>query len=279
MKYSVKTALSEAARQMEAVEGIDHFLEANILLAHVLNKPRSWLFAWPEHELNDDQLAQFRAYIERRSEGEPISYITKTREFYNLDIEVSTHTLIPRHETELLVDTALEILQTENTHVLELGTGSGAITAALASQRPQWRFLATDVYEETLKVAQYNFDKFQINAETRLSNWFENIPVQEFDLIISNPPYIESNDPHLQQGDLRFEPQQALASGADGLDDIRLITAGCRQYLKTGGYLMLEHGFNQKSGVQQLFHAAGLENIETRKDLQGNDRLTLGQAK
>ena len=280
MKNTVKHSLAEAARLLQTIPDIDAFFEAHLLLAHTMGKTRSWLFTWPEYELSDEDLSLFNTCIERRLLGEPVSYITNSKEFYGLNFKVSAHTLIPRPETELLVDTALEILeQVENARILELGTGSGAITAALATEKPNWHFLATEINEETLKVARHNFANLKIKADTLLSDWFENIPPAGYDLVISNPPYIESFDPHLSQGDLRFEPLQALASGEDGLEAIRSITAGCRQYLKSGGYLMLEHGYNQKGGVQKLFQAAGLQNIKTLKDFQENDRITIGRAK
>ncbi len=277
MIVTVKTALSAATKKLDAIPGVDAFVEANILLAHTLDKPRSWLFAWPEHDLSEDKLDQFNRFIQRRTQGEPISYITGKREFYSLELKVSTNTLIPRHETELLVDSAFEFVQQPQAMVLELGTGTGAITAALATKKPGWNFMTTDIREETLEIARFNFDKFHLEVQTILSDWFRNVPPQRFDLIISNPPYIESNDLHLQQGDLRFEPQLALASGPDGLDAIRQITSECSEYLNPGGFLMLEHGYNQKTAVQGLFKAAGLKSIETRQDLQGMDRVTIGQ--
>lgn len=277
MTVTVKKALSAAIKQLEAIQDIDAFVEANILLARVLEKPRSWLFAWPEHILTQHDLQQYDNFIQRRIKGEPVSYITEQREFYSLELRVSTHTLIPRHETEVLVDAALELMKLQDASVLEMGTGTGAITAAIASQNPHWVFLATDIHEATMEIARHNFEKLQVNAETILSNWYQNIPEEKFDLIISNPPYIEANDPHLQQGDLRFEPQRALTSGPDGLDAIRQITSDCKNYLKPGGYLMLEHGYNQKAAVQSLFQAIGLQSIETRQDLDGNDRVTIGQ--
>jgi release factor glutamine methyltransferase len=175
------------------------------------------------------------------------------------------------------VEAALDYLGDKKALVLELGTGSGAVAAALATERPQWQIIATDRQLDTLDIARKNFSRNALQVESIVSNWFENVPDMQFDLIISNPPYIAANDPHLQQGDLRFEPLAALASGTDGLNDIRTITRSSRKYLQPDGYLMLEHGFNQAPEVQQLFLQAGLRNIHTLKDLAEQSRITLGQ--
>ena len=274
---TVREAEQKGKQQLSAIPEINSVLESAILLSHALQKDRSWLFAWPEKQLSAEQQQLFEIYIERRLAGEPVSYITGTREFWGLQLKVSPDTLIPRPDTELLVETALDKLPGETACVLELGTGTGAISAALAKERPSWEIYATDVNEQALSVAQHNFETHNLTIHSILSNWFEKIPDKQFDLIISNPPYIEADDPHLQQGDLRFEPAQALASGADGLDAIRAILNGASRFLADHGWLMLEHGYNQGNAAFSLFQKAGFSNIETLDDLSGNNRTTIGQ--
>ena len=281
MSKTVQQALQDATRQLQASSHLDSdtdfTLEVSVLLCHVLQKNRAWLYAWPEFELAPQQLQTYNQLVSQRRSGEPVSYLTGSREFWALEIKVTPATLIPRPETELLVEAALDYLGDKKALVLELGTGSGAIATALATERPRWQIIATDKQPDTLEIARQNFSRYAPQVESIVSNWFENVPDIQFDLIISNPPYLEANDPHLQQGDLRFEPQAALASGADGLDDIRTITHASPKYLQPDGYLMLEHGFNQAHAVQQLFLQAGLRNIHTLKDLAKQSRITLGQ--
>ncbi len=274
---TVRDAEQQARQKLSTIPGINCSLEAAVLLAHVLKKNRSWLFAWPEKALSRNQQFEFEDYLQRRLNGEPVSYITGIREFWGLLLKVSPDTLIPRPETELLVETALNRLQSETAKVLELGTGTGAISAALASERTDWQILATDVSDSALAIARENFKLLDLNIETTLSNWFDDIPNKKFDLIISNPPYIEADNPHLKQGDLRFEPQTALASGKDGLNAIRQITRQAPNRLSDEGWLMLEHGYNQGEAVRGLFKQAGFSNIETLNDLSGNDRITIAQ--
>ena len=278
---TVRSTLQSAAQQLKDSSEIetdaDCNLEAEILLCHVLEKDRSWLYAWPEHELAAEQQAGFEKLLERRLKGEPVSYITGHREFWGINLVVTSDTLIPRPETELLVETALSCVTQPDANVLELGTGTGAITAALAYENPGWQFLVTDKDPKTLKIAEKNLQKYEKRSHTQISDWFEDLIPEPFDLVISNPPYIEEQDSHLQQGDLRFEPRHALASGPDGLDDIRIITQSCKAYLKSGGFLILEHGYNQGTAVPELFQTAGLRNIQTIRDLSGHDRLTIGQ--
>jgi release factor glutamine methyltransferase len=232
----------------------------------------------------------FEALLYRRLAGEPMAYILGCREFYGLDLLVTPDTLIPRPDTETLVEVALaKIPPNETTQnlsflpnaelaILDLGTGTGAIALAIAKNRPQTSVKAVEASYSALEVAKKNAQNLSINnIEFVLSNWFESLANQRFDVIVSNPPYIEEQDVHLTQGDLRFEPTSALASGADGLDDIRQIINDCLIYLNPQGWLMLEHGYNQAEQVSDLMADAGLINIETIKDLGNNDRVTIGK--
>jgi release factor glutamine methyltransferase len=221
----------------------------------------------------------FEALLNRRLAGEPMAYILGSREFYGLELMVTPDTLIPRPDTETLVEATLaKILNDTNPSILDLGTGTGAIALAIAKNCPQVSVIAVDASNSALEVAKKNAQNLSIsNIEFVISNWFENLTNQRFDVIVSNPPYIEQNDIHLSQGDLRFEPISALVSGADGLDDIRQIINDCLIYLNPQSWLILEHGYNQASQVADLMAEAGLTNIETIKDLSGNSRVTLGK--
>jgi len=274
---TVRQAEQFGKQALSEIIGIDIALESAVLLAHAVQKDRSWLFAWPEKTLSTQQQQLYESYLQRRLKGEPVSYITGYREFWGLELKVSADTLIPRPETELLVETALGRINKATAKVLELGTGTGAISAALMTERPAWKILATDSNAETLAIASENFKKHRLKIETLLSDWFACIPDEKFDLIISNPPYIESGDPHLRQGDLRFEPITALASGKDGLNAIRKIVQQAGAYLDDKGWLMLEHGYNQGDAVSSLLEKSGFSSIETLNDLSENDRITIGQ--
>jgi release factor glutamine methyltransferase len=254
-------------------------LEAQLLLQTVLNVDRAWLIAHESDALQADTHVQYQALVSRRLNGEPIAYILGYREFYGLSFKVSPATLIPRPDTETLVETALSKLpQQERVAVLDLGTGSGAIALAIAKHRPLCSVLALDASEAALAVAKNNADRLSIvNANFLQSDWFSELGLQRFELIVSNPPYIEEHDAHLSQGDLRFEPVSALASGKDGLNDIRRIISDCLVYLKPQGWLMLEHGYNQAHAVSALMAEHGLVSVETIQDLSGNDRVTIGR--
>ena len=253
--------------------------EAQLLLQQAFNVNRAWLIAHANDALQPNIHAAFEELLKRRLGGEPMAYILGNREFYGLNLLVTPDTLIPRPDTETLVEAALARASNNlNLSILDLGTGTGAIALAIAKNRPQASIAAVDASEGALEVAKQNAQHLNIdNVEFLLSNWFENLSDQRFDVIVSNPPYIEENDTHLTQGDLRFEPMSALASGADGLDDIRRIISDCLIHLKPQGWLMLEHGYNQAEQVADLMADAGLTNIETIKDLGNNDRVTLGK--
>ncbi|WP_426135461.1 peptide chain release factor N(5)-glutamine methyltransferase [Pseudomonas sp. PWP3-1b2] len=253
-------------------------LDLELLLAAALGKPRSYLHTWPEKIVSSEHALTFAGYLQRRRSGEPVAYILGQQGFWKLDLEVAPHTLIPRPDTELLVEAALELLPATSTHVLDLGTGSGAIALALASERPAWQVTAVDRVMEAVALAERNRQRLHLkNATVLNSHWFSALKGQTFDLIISNPPYIADNDPHLVAGDVRFEPASALVAGHDGLDDLRVITAQSPAHLNAGGWLLLEHGYDQAAAVRDLLSAQGFEDVHSRIDLGGHERITLGR--
>jgi len=253
-------------------------LDAELLLAHALGVSRARLYAWPEHEPEPMQREAFDRLVAARERGEPIAYLTGRREFWSLDLAVTPDVLIPRHETELLVELALDrIAHDRKVRVADLGTGSGAIALALARERPLARVTATDASAAALDVARRNAARLGIgNVAFAVGDWYAALGDARFDLIVSNPPYIAAGDAHLAQGDLRFEPAAALASGADGLDAIRRIVADAPEHLADGGALLLEHGFDQSLRVRALLDAAGFQNVTSVSDNGGHERVTLG---
>lgn len=275
---SLRQVVAEASARLCGVEARH---EAELLLLHVLDRPRSWLFAHATDPLAAADQATFEALLARRVAGEPVAYLTGRRGFWTLDLEVDPTTLIPRPETELLVELALERLPPDQAlQLADLGTGSGAIALALASERPRARVLATDASPDALAVAARNAARHELH-NVRFAegghNWYAPLQGARFDLIASNPPYIASDDPHLAQGDLRFEPASALASGVDGLDDIRRIVDGGQAHLLPGGWLLIEHGWDQGAAIRALFDAAGFAEVQTVQDLEQRDRITLGR--
>jgi len=253
-------------------------LDVELLTCHALHKTRAWLLAWPDKVLTSSEQKAINKLIDRRLKGEPIAYIIGEKPFWSLTLKVSPATLIPRPESELLVEKVLATLGANKKYGLDLGTGTGAIALALASERPHWNLLGIDQKEEIVCLAKENAQLHHItNASFKKSHWFEKIQAEKFDFIVSNPPYIEQGDAHLTQGDVRFEPRSALTSGVDGLNDIRTLCAHAVSYLKMGGWLLLEHGYNQKQCVQALFKKHGFINITTSQDLSGKDRVTRGQ--
>lgn len=250
--------------------------EAELLLQHALRVDRAWLFAHADDAVPVVLAGQFRCYVTRRAEGEPIAYISGRREFFGLDLAVTPDVLIPRPETELLVELALEkIAHTAAPRFADLGTGSGAIALAIAHERPQARVLAADASAAALAVARGNAQRLGLgNVEFVDSDWFAALAGREFDLIASNPPYIALGDAHLARGDLRFEPALALSSGADGLDAIRTIARDARGHLAAGGWLLLEHGLDQGTAVRAILAANGYVQATTARDLEGRDRVS-----
>ena len=273
---SIKATLQIASSQLKTEAAA---FEAQLLLQYVLGVNRAWLIAHEHDVLQPNIQVVFEALLNRRLAGEPIAYILGGREFYGLDLLVTPDTLIPRPDTETLVEAALaKILDNPNQSILDLGTGTGAIALAVAKHRPKVNVVAVDASAAALDVAKKNAASLAItNVRLMLSDWFDALAGERFDLIVSNPPYIEQNDVHLTQGDVRFEPMSALASGADGLDDIRHIVADCLIYLKPQGWLMIEHGYNQADLVADLMAEAGLVSIETIKDFSGNNRVTMAK--
>jgi release factor glutamine methyltransferase len=252
-------------------------VDCELLLCHVLDVDRSYLKTWPDREVGAAAEKQFQQLLQRRIQGEPVAHLIGTQGFWTLDLRVSPDTLIPRPETELLIEAALELALPEQARVLDLGTGTGAIALALASERRQWQISAVDLMPKAVELARTNCQHHQLNnVEIFQSCWFAQIPPQHFNLIVSNPPYIEDGDEHLSQGDVRFEPASALVSGVDGLDDLRQLIAESVNYLVDGGWLMVEHGYQQGPAVRKFFHQAGFAAVETRSDLNGLERITLG---
>lgn len=257
--------------------GAEALREAEILLCHCLQRPRSYLYAWPEAAVDTEQQRAYRELLERRRLGEPLAYITGEREFWSLRLKVNRHTLIPRVDTEALVEWALELELPAMARVADLGAGSGAIALALASERPDWQVLATDISGDALAVVADNVQRLALaNVASRRGAWFEPLAGQRLHLVVSNPPYIEQADTHLERGDLRFEPRQALASGIDGLDAIRVLIAQAPLHLERAGWLLLEHGYNQAAIVRKMLGDRGFSAVQSRCDLAGIERVSGG---
>lgn len=272
---TVASLLAEATLRLP---GDEARAESEILLAEVLGQRRAWLYAHADQAVDDSARRAFSAAVERRRLGLPVAYITGHQEFWSLPLAVSGATLIPRPETELLVELALQRLPSQATvRVLDLGTGTGAVALAIAHERPRALVTAIELDPATLAVARGNATRLGLERVRFLEgDWFSAVADERFDLVLGNPPYIADDDPHLSQGDLRFEPQLALSSGRDGLVAIRAIVAGSRAHLVDGGWLLLEHGLEQGEAVRELMLASGLSEVATFADLEHRDRVSGG---
>ena len=274
--------MSPSIRQALAQSGLVP-VDAQVLLAYVLANTRAWLAAHAEESLTPDEAARFFSLARRRRNGEPIAYLTGTREFWGLSLLVTPNVLIPRPETETLVERALiRIPADRESNVLDLGTGSGAVALALARERPQARIVATDVSEAALRVADANARRLGIyNVEFVRSDWYSGLALPPdrpaFDVIVSNPPYIAATDPHLGEGDLRYEPMPSLTPGGDGLSALVTIVAGAPARLDPDGWLLVEHGYDQQDAVRALFESAGFADLESTRDLAGIVRVCAGR--
>jgi release factor glutamine methyltransferase len=278
---TVGALLAEAGRQLAARAGADARGEAEILLAHGLGCGRTALWARPEAGVAAADRARCLDLVARRAAGEPVAYLTGRRGFWTLELEVTPAVLIPRPETELLVEIALAQLPTQGrVRIVDLGTGSGAVALALAAERPDWEILATDASAEALAVARRNAERLGLHGISfRLGDWTRALhPNEQFLAILSNPPYVAEGDPHLAAGDLAWEPPSALVGGADGLDAIRRIVAGAVGHLAPGGRLLLEHGAAQGAAAREILRAAGLAEVQTFRDLAGLERVSGGRS-
>ncbi|MGE8329074.1 peptide chain release factor N(5)-glutamine methyltransferase [Pseudomonas urmiensis] len=272
------TIIASLLRNAQLPDSPTERLDAELLLAAALGKSRSYLHTWPERIVSSAAAQVFADFLSRRRAGEPVAYILGQQGFWKLDLEVAPHTLIPRPDTELLVETALELLPATPARMLDLGTGTGAIALALASERPAWQVMAVDRIDEAVALAERNRQRLQLNnVHVRTSHWYDALDGERFDLIISNPPYIRAEDPHLVAGDVRFEPTSALVAGQDGLDDLRVIIAQAPGHLLPGGWLLLEHGYDQAADVRELLSQQGFGDVCSRIDLGGHERISLGR--
>jgi len=272
---TVASSLAAAARR---IGGEDARADAELLLAHLLGRTRAWLYAHGDEGLSPELAGRYAVLLERRGAGEPGAYLVGRREFWSLDLEVTPATLVPRPETELLVELALERLPTgDEARVIDLGTGSGAIALAIARERPRARITAVDASAAALEVAQRNASRLGL-AQVRFlrSDWFSAVRDESFDLVLSNPPYLADDDPHLREGSLPFEPAPALASGPDGLEALRAICTSTPARLRAGGWLLFEHGLGQGEAARALLRANGFEHVQTWRDLEGRDRVSGG---
>lgn len=273
---TIASLLREASVRLP---GADARREVERLLEHVLEVERAWLFTHPEHQVAADALVRFARLLDRRIAGEPLAYLVGQVGFWTLDLHVTPATLVPRPETELLVEVALAHLPPDTAlRVVDLGTGSGAIALALARERPKATLVATDASPDALAVASANAVRNALTQVVfRQGSWFDPLRGERFHLIVSNPPYVADGDPHLQQGDLRHEPALALSCGSDGLNAIRHIVRHAPEYLEPDGWLVMEHGLTQGAAVRDLLRDAGFVDVSTRHDLEARERVTLGR--
>lgn len=277
---NIAQLIDDSIKQLEAVSDSAR-LDSELLLCSILKKDRSYLRAWPEQELDPQQISSFQQLLKQRLQGMPIAHILGKRGFWSLNLKVTPDTLIPRPDTERLVELSLNIIPAQaQWKILDLGTGTGAIGLSLAKEKPACFISATDQSTAALDIARQNAKNNQVaNIEFIQSDWFEKLANQKFNMIVSNPPYICDNDPHLKQGDVRFEPLSALTSGADGLNDIRTIIKNSHKHLSADGVLLIEHGYDQADAVCDLLSKAHFNNVSNFKDDNGNPRVSIGYIK
>lgn len=270
-------SVQELLRRGDTLSSDSPRRDVEILLGYCLGKNRSWLYTWPDKEVDPAAAAHFEALVQRRAGGEPVAHLTGRRDFWSLSLAVDNSTLIPRPETETLVAWALELALPADASVLDLGTGTGAIALALASERGDWRITGVDVSDAAVELARHNAAAVGLEATCfHVSDWFSGLDLHKYHLVVSNPPYIDAVDPHLEQGDLRFEPRSALVAGDKGLADLARIARATPSQLLPGGWLLLEHGFEQGAAVRDLLHEHGFTRVETRRDLAQHERVTGG---
>ncbi|GAA4350498.1 peptide chain release factor N(5)-glutamine methyltransferase [Kangiella taiwanensis] len=275
MSKTVQEALNWAVSELSLVDTAK--LDAEVILAHALGQNRTWLKTWPDNTLSDDDLEHYQELVKRRSDGEPVAYITGKQDFWTLSLKVTTDTLIPRPETEHLVEFALsKIPQNDACLVADLGTGTGAIALSIASERPKATVWAMDISQGALAVAEHNRRQYALgNVTCHQSSWLDNWNGDSFDVIVSNPPYVEQHDPHLDS--LKYEPITALVAEDKGLSDIKIIARQAAQHLKPSGWLMFEHGFEQGPAVRNILTEQGFVEVGTEQDYAGLDRMTFGR--
>jgi len=277
---NVGSALTQGAQRLTAsaaADGATAALDAALLLAHVLGTTRARLLAHAEFTLAPAAAERYAQLIERRATGEPLAYLTGRREFWSLELAVSPAVLVPRPETELLVERALALRAASAAHVVDLGTGSGAVALALAAERPHWHVTATDVSAAALAVARANAIRLGLAVEFREGEWFVPLAGRRFDLVVSNPPYVAADDPALAARALAHEPPLALTPGADALACLRAIVHAAPRHLAPGGWLLLEHGADQGAAVRRELVLAGFRYVRSHRDLGGHERATEGQ--
>jgi release factor glutamine methyltransferase len=275
---TIKTLLTNATSALSGHSDSPQ-LDAEVLLGFVLCKTRSYLRAWCDNEITTDQQAAFLDMVQQRQQGVPVAYLTGIREFWSRDFIVTPDVLIPRPDTELLIELSLQLIpRNQAVNIIDLGTGSGIIAVTLAVERPNAQVTAVDMSLAALAVARHNAQQHQVtNIDFYQSHWFDHVLNAPFHLVISNPPYIAKDDEHLQQGDVRFEPKSALIAEEQGLSDIKTIADNTRRYLTPGGHLLIEHGYDQAPQVQAIFNALDYDKVQSYQDLSGNDRVTYGQ--
>lgn len=278
MELTIATALKFAGDKLQ-LSSNSPAIDGRVLLAHVLKKETSYLYTWPEKPLTAKEHKLFLSYLERREKGEPVAYIIGEREFWSLSLQVSPATLIPRPETEQLVEYILDNFSLDdNLKILDLGTGTGAIALALASEAPNWHITGVDLQDDAVKLAKSNQNRLKLtNCEFKQGSWFSNCDLDnKYHIIVSNPPYIDKDDPHLLQGDVRFEPNSALIAAQNGLADIKIIAQQANNYLENNGSLIFEHGADQGILVQNILKENSYLKLKLVKDYANLDRISIG---